>query len=39
MATDDTDSGVPLWWLLMFLVIALGAGAATIFLIGGSLIT
>jgi ABC-type multidrug transport system permease subunit len=39
MATDDTNSGVPLWWLVMFLLIALGAGAATIFFVGGSVIT
>jgi hypothetical protein len=39
MATDDTNSGVPLWWLVMFLFIALGAGAATIFFVGGSVIT
>ncbi|ERG95333.1 MAG: hypothetical protein J07HQW2_01787 [Haloquadratum walsbyi J07HQW2] len=39
MAADDTNSGVPFWWLIMFLLITLGAGAATVFFVGGSLIT
>jgi hypothetical protein len=34
----ETDSRVPFWWLVVFLLLALGAGAAAIFAVGGSLI-
>jgi hypothetical protein len=32
------DSRVPFWWLVLFLLLALGAGVATVFAVGGSLI-
>jgi hypothetical protein len=35
MADSDT---VPFWWLVLFLVLALGLGAATVLGVGGSLI-
>jgi hypothetical protein len=34
MAADD-GSGVPLWWVVAFLVLALGAGYLTILAVGG----
>ena len=34
----ETDSRVPLWWLVLFVLLALGAGAAAIFAVGGSLL-
>jgi len=33
----DKDTRVPFWWLVLFLLLALGAGAATVFAVGGSL--
>ncbi|SFR34582.1 hypothetical protein [Halogeometricum limi] len=35
----DTSSNVPFWWVLLFIVLALGAGAAIVFAVGGSLIS
>ncbi|MFB6193803.1 MAG: hypothetical protein ABEI75_01950 [Halobaculum sp.] len=34
----ETDS-VPLWWLLVFLLVALGVGAAAVLAVGGSLVS
>ena len=31
------DSRVPFWWLVLFLLLALGAGVATVFAVGGDL--
>jgi len=33
----ETDSRVPFWWLILFIVLALGAGAATVLAVGGDL--
>jgi hypothetical protein len=33
----DSDA-VPFWWLVLFLLLALGLGAATVVGVGGSLI-
>jgi hypothetical protein len=33
------NGSVPLWWILVFLVITLGAGAYVVTSVGGSLIT
>jgi hypothetical protein len=39
MADADTESdGIPLWWVVLFIVLALGAGAATVIAVGGSLV-
>jgi predicted secreted protein len=35
MADSDT---VPFWWLVLFVVLALGLGAATVLGVGGSLV-
>jgi len=34
----ENDSGVPLWWLVLFLLLVLGAGAGTVLVVGGSLV-
>jgi hypothetical protein len=34
----ETNSRVPVWWLVLFLLLALGAGAAAVFAVGGSLL-
>lgn len=34
---EETDSRVPFWWFLLFVVLALGAGAVTVFAVGGEL--
>jgi len=34
----ETNTRVPFWWLVLFLLLALGAGAVAIFTVGGSLI-
>ncbi|MFA1609388.1 hypothetical protein [Halobellus rubicundus] len=34
----EKDSRVPFWWLVLFLLLALGAGAAAVFVVGGSLV-
>ncbi|QIQ77559.1 hypothetical protein GL213_14115 [Halogeometricum borinquense] len=34
----DSGSNVPFWWILLFVVLALGAGAGTVLALGGSLI-
>ena len=33
----EKDSRVPFWWLVVFLLLALGAGAVTVFAVGGEL--
>ncbi|WP_336024435.1 hypothetical protein [Halobellus salinisoli] len=33
----ETDSRVPFWWFILFVVLALGAGVATVFAVGGDL--
>jgi hypothetical protein len=33
-----SDTAVPRWWIILFLLLVLGAGALTVRLIGGSLI-
>jgi hypothetical protein len=35
----DSETGVPFWWIVLFAVLALGAGVFTVFAVGGSLIT
>lgn len=35
----DTSTNVPFWWVLLFVVLALGAGAAIVVALGGSLIS
>ncbi|WP_199174750.1 hypothetical protein [Halegenticoccus soli] len=35
MANDDA---VPLWWIVLFLLLALGLGATTVYAVGGNLI-
>ena len=35
MADSDT---VPFWWLVLFILLALGLGAATVLGVGGSLV-
>jgi hypothetical protein len=34
----EKDSSVPFWWLVLFLLLALGAGVATVLAVGGSLV-
>jgi predicted secreted protein len=34
----DESNSVPLWWILLFLVLALGMGAFAVSAVGGSLI-
>ncbi|WP_299335745.1 hypothetical protein [Haloplanus sp.] len=34
----DESNSVPLWWVLLFLVLALGIGALVVSAVGGSLI-
>jgi hypothetical protein len=34
----ENDSAVPLWWLVLFLLLVLGAGAAAVLAVGGSLV-
>jgi len=36
MAAED-GSDVPLWWIVVFLALALGAGYLTVVAVGGSL--
>jgi len=38
MSQAGNDS-VPLWWVLVFIVLALGLGAVAVLAVGGSLIT
>ncbi|ERH12916.1 MAG: hypothetical protein J07HB67_01947 [halophilic archaeon J07HB67] len=35
---SDTDGGVPLWWILVFLLLTLGGGAYVVRAVGGSLL-
>jgi len=35
---DDTDSSIPLSWIVIFLLLTLGLGAAAVQFVGGSLI-
>lgn len=35
---SEQDAGVPVWWLVVFLLLVLGAGAATVLAVGGSLV-
>jgi hypothetical protein len=35
---SDTDDGVPLWWILVFLLLTLGGGAYVVRAVGGSLL-
>ena len=35
---DDVDSSIPLSWIVMFLLLALGLGAAAVLFAGGDLI-
>ncbi|MFB6091424.1 MAG: hypothetical protein ABEK02_00260 [Haloquadratum sp.] len=34
----EKDTRVPFWWLVLFLLLALGAGAAAVSVVGGSLV-
>ena len=34
----ENNTRVPFWWLVLFLLLALGAGAAAVFTVGGSLL-
>ncbi|MFC6787560.1 hypothetical protein ACFQFH_17390 [Halobaculum halobium] len=38
MSEAGSDS-VPIWWILVFIVLALGLGAIAVLSVGGSLIT
>lgn len=38
MATDSVTEGVPLSWILMFVILALGLTAAAVLFLGGDLI-
>lgn len=38
MATDSVTEGVPLTWILMFVILALGLAAAAVLFLGGDLI-
>jgi hypothetical protein len=33
----ENDSRVPFWWLVLFLLLALGAGVVAVFAVGGEL--
>jgi hypothetical protein len=33
-----SDTTVPRWWIILFLLLVLGAGALTVRLVGGSLV-
>ncbi|EMA02676.1 MULTISPECIES: hypothetical protein [Haloferax] len=33
------SESVPFWWIVLFLVLALGGGAAAVFSLGGSIIS
>jgi hypothetical protein len=35
---DDVDSSIPISWIVIFLLLVLGLGAATILAVGGNLI-
>ena len=35
---DDVDSSIPLSWIVIFLLLALGLGAAGVLAVGGDLI-
>lgn len=35
----ESSSSVPFWWIVLFVVLALGAGALAISSVGGSLIS
>ncbi|WP_411965211.1 hypothetical protein [Haloferax sp. YSMS24] len=32
------SNSVPFWWVLLFILLALGSGAAVVFAVGGSLV-
>ena len=34
----DTDGSIPLWWIVFFLVLALGGAIGAINLVGGSIL-
>ncbi|MEZ3144883.1 hypothetical protein [Halobaculum sp. MBLA0143] len=36
---SDADDGVPLWWILVFLLLTLGGGAYAVTAVGGSLVS
>ncbi|WP_203229154.1 hypothetical protein [Halobellus captivus] len=33
----NKDSRVPFWWLILFILLAIGAGVATVLAVGGEL--
>lgn len=35
----ESSSGVPFWWIVLFLALALGAGALAVSTVGGSLVS
>ncbi|MFB6118875.1 hypothetical protein [Halosegnis sp.] len=35
---EDVDSSIPMSWIVIFLLLALGLGAAAVLLVGGNLI-
>lgn len=37
-ANEDVDSRVPLSWIVVFLLLAFGLGAAAVFMAGGQLV-
>lgn len=37
--SDTGNDSVPIWWVLVFIVLALGLGAIAVLSVGGSLIT
>ncbi|SDQ82937.1 hypothetical protein [Halopelagius longus] len=35
----ESNSGVPFWWIVLFVLLALGAGALAVTTVGGSLVS
>ncbi len=35
----ETDGSVPFWWIVVFVVLALGAGVGAVTAVGGSIFT
>jgi len=37
--SQASDDPVPIWWVLVFIVLALGLGAVAVLSVGGTLVT
>ncbi|MFC6826806.1 hypothetical protein [Halopelagius fulvigenes] len=35
----ESNSGVPFWWIVLFVLLALGAGALAVTSVGGTLVS